>query len=51
MRMGMVFSVVSFASLTGALIQRDNGGYSYAQVFAGSALMGGLRNTGCCEGC
>lgn len=45
-RMGMVFTVVSFACLTGpplagALIQRDNGNYLYAQVFAGSVLMGG----------
>lgn len=42
-RMGMVFSVVSFACLTGpplagALIERRGGGYLYAQMFAGSAL-------------
>ncbi len=45
-RMGMVFTVVSFAALTGpplagALIQKDNGGYLYAQMFSGSVLMGG----------
>ena len=45
-RMGMVFSVVSFASLTGpplagALIQKDNGHYLYAQIFAGSVMMAG----------
>ena len=42
-RMGMVFSLVGFAILTGtplagALIQRDNGRYLYAQMFAGSLL-------------
>lgn len=42
-RMGMVFSVVSFACLTGpplggALLQKDNGRYLYAQMFAASAL-------------
>lgn len=45
-RMGQVFTVVSFAVLTGPpiagqLIQKDNGGYLYAQVFAGCALMAG----------
>ncbi|KAI9841662.1 MAG: hypothetical protein M1837_000456 [Sclerophora amabilis] len=45
-RMGMVFSIVAFACLTGpplagALIERRDGGYLYAQVFAGSVLMGG----------
>ena len=45
-RMGMVFSVISFACLTGtpisgALIQRKHGGYLYAQVFAGTVLMAG----------
>jgi len=45
-RMGMVFSVVSFASLTGppiagALIQGKRGGYLYAQMFTGSVLMAG----------
>lgn len=44
--MGMIFSVVSFACLTGpplagALIQRRNGSYLYAQMFAGSVMMGG----------
>ena len=43
-RMGMVFSVISFACLTGsplagALIQRKDGGYLYAQIYAGSVLM------------
>lgn len=43
-RIGMCFSVVSFASLTGtplagALIQKDNGGYLYAQMFAGSSML------------
>lgn len=42
-RMGMVFSVVSFACLTGsplggALIQKRGGDYLYAQMFAASAL-------------
>lgn len=46
-RMGMVFSAVSFASLTGsplagALIQNENGRYLGAQMWAGSALMGGF---------
>ncbi|KAH7061239.1 major facilitator superfamily domain-containing protein [Macrophomina phaseolina] len=45
-RTGMCFSVVSLACLTGppiagALIQRRGGGYLYAQVFGGAALMGG----------
>ncbi len=45
-RMGMVFSVISFACLTGpplagALIQRKDGDYLYAQMFAGTVLMAG----------
>lgn len=45
-RTGMCFSVVSVACLTGApiagaLIQRHNGDYLYAQAFGGSALLGG----------
>lgn len=45
-RMGMVFSVVSFATLTGpplagALIQREHGKYLHAQMFAGSVIMCG----------
>lgn len=45
-RTGMCFTVVSIACLTGpplagALIQRDDGGFLYAQVFGGSAFMGG----------
>jgi hypothetical protein len=44
--MGMVFSVVSFACLTGpplsgALIERNQGRYLHAQIFAGSAVMCG----------
>ena len=45
-RMGMIFSVISFACLTGtpisgALIERRHGGYLYAQMFAGTILMAG----------
>lgn len=46
--MGMGFSVVSFAVLTGpplagALIQKNNGNYLYAQMWAGATLLcGGL---------
>jgi len=45
-RMGMVFTIVSFAALTGPpiagiLVQKHNGGYEYAQVFAGSVLLVG----------
>ncbi|KAI9748721.1 MAG: hypothetical protein M4579_007139 [Chaenotheca gracillima] len=45
-RMGMVFSIVAFACLTGpplagALIQQDDGGYLYAQIFAGTSLVVG----------
>jgi predicted MFS family arabinose efflux permease len=47
-RMGMVFSIVSFAVLTGPpiagqLIQRKGGEYTYAQIFAGVDLL-----IGCC---
>jgi MFS family permease len=43
-RMGMVFTIVSFAVLTGPpiagqLIQKKNGGYEYAQLFAATDLM------------
>jgi MFS family permease len=46
-RMGMMFSIVSFATLTGpplagALIQKNNGDYLYAQIFGGSALCAGM---------
>ena len=46
-RMGMVFSAISFAVLTGpplggALIQKENGKYLDAQMWAGSALMVGF---------
>lgn len=45
-RTGMCFSLVSIACLTGppiagALIQRRDGDYLFAQVFGGSALAGG----------
>ena len=41
--MGMVFTVVSFACLSGpplggALLEKRGGGYLYAQMFAASAL-------------
>ncbi|RDW57781.1 MFS monocarboxylate transporter-2 [Coleophoma crateriformis] len=43
MRMGMAFSIVAFANLSGppiagALIRKANGGYLYAFVFAGTCL-------------
>ncbi|KAI9723637.1 MAG: hypothetical protein M1812_000937 [Candelaria pacifica] len=46
-RIGMVFTLVSFASLTGAplageLIERKGGDYLYAQVFAGSSIIVGF---------
>jgi len=42
-RMGMMFSIVSFSVLTGPpiaglLIQKMDGGYAYAQCFAASSL-------------
>lgn len=45
-RMGMVFTVVSFASLTGpplagALIQQNGGNYLHAQMFAGTVMLAG----------
>jgi MFS family permease len=45
-RMGQVFTIVSFAVLTGPpiageLIQRKGGHYEYAQIFAGLALFVG----------
>ena len=45
-RIGMVFTVVSFACLSGppiagALVQAGSGRYLYAQIFAGSAMLGG----------
>jgi predicted MFS family arabinose efflux permease len=47
-RMGMVFTIVSFAVLTGPpiagqLIQKKGGGYEYAQLFAGAVMF-----VGCC---
>lgn len=46
-RTGMCFSFISIACLTGppiagALIQMRDGGYLYAQVFGGSAFIGGM---------
>jgi MFS family permease len=45
-RMGMVFTIVSFAVLTGPpiagqLIQRKGGGYEYAQIFSGADMLVG----------
>lgn len=45
-RTGMCFSVVSIACLTGppiagALIQKEDGGFLFAQIFGGSAFVGG----------
>ena len=42
----MCFSIISFACLTGSplagvLIEKDNGGFLYAQAFGGSACAGG----------
>ena len=53
-RMGMIFSVVSFACLTGpplagALVQRLDGGYLYAQMFAGSVMMAGCATLLACR--
>ncbi|EFR00598.1 hypothetical protein MGYG_03603 [Nannizzia gypsea CBS 118893] len=46
-RMGMIFTIVSFAVLTGPpiaglLITKDNGRYVYAQAFAASSMLVGL---------
>ena len=46
-RMGMVFTVVSFATLTGAplagaRIQNNHGRYLHAQMFAGSVILCGF---------
>ena len=43
-RMCMVFSIISLGALTGSpiagtLIERDGGGYLYAQIFAATALL------------
>ena len=53
-RMGMIFSVVSFACLTGpplagALIQKRDGSYLYAQMFAGSVMVGGCMTLVACR--
>lgn len=47
-RMGMVFTMLSFATLTGSpiagqLIQRKGGEYEYGQIFAGTVMF-----VGCC---
>lgn len=46
-RIGMVFSICGFAVLignpvAGALIQVDNGGYLYAQIFSGTVMTVGV---------
>ncbi|OBR03367.1 Major facilitator superfamily transporter [Colletotrichum higginsianum IMI 349063] len=46
-RMGMIFTIVSFSVLTGPpiaglLITRDNGRYMYAQVFAAASMVVGF---------
>jgi MFS family permease len=51
MRMGMVFSVAGFATLTGppiagALIQQGKGSYIYAQIFAATAMGAGCVMVG-----
>ncbi len=53
-RMGMIFSVVSFACLTGpplagALIQKRDGTYLYAQMFAGTVMMAGCMTLVACR--
>jgi MFS family permease len=45
-RMGMVFTIVSFAVLTGPpiagqLIQKKGGSFLYAQIFAGADMLVG----------
>jgi predicted MFS family arabinose efflux permease len=45
-RLGMVFSVASFAAVTGpplagALIQQNNGNYLYAQMWGGASMIAG----------
>ncbi|KAE9369062.1 MFS general substrate transporter [Stipitochalara longipes BDJ] len=47
-RMGMVFTILSFATLTGTpiagqLIEKKGGGYEYGQIFAGTVM-----SFGCC---
>ena len=49
-RMGMVFTIISFACLTGppvagALIEKAGGSYLYLQVFGGCSLLAGLLVT------
>ena len=46
--MGMVFTILSFATLTGTpiagqLIEKKAGGYEYGQIFAGTVMA-----VGCC---
>ena len=50
----MVFSVVSFASLTGpplagALIQKNKGDYLFGQMFAGTVMMAGCLTLVACR--
>jgi MFS family permease len=45
-RVGMVFTIISFASLTGppiagALIDKRNGDFLYAQIFGGTVMVSG----------
>ena len=45
-RVGMILSILAFACLTGspltgALVERGNGSYLYAQVFGGTSLLAG----------
>ena len=45
-RMGMILSIISFAALTGsplagAIVSKDEGGFLYAQVFAGLSMIVG----------
>jgi hypothetical protein len=50
-RMAMVLSVAGFATLTGppiagALVQKGNGSYLYAQIFAATAMGAGCAMVG-----
>ena len=53
-RMGLVFSIVSFATLTGPplggfLIAKDDGQYHYACAFVGTSLLLGLAFSLACR--
>lgn len=50
-RFGMVFSILAFATLTGppitgALIERDGGGYKTAQLWGGTVILLGSLTVG-----